>query len=382
MQNEFGDINDIEIGCRLRLAREKAGIKQADAALAIEVARTTLISIENGQRRVRMNELRKLARTYDTSVNALMANEVPQVNLIPQFRKLPACNDDNANEAVQAMSDLVIAEQELEKILGIARANNYPPERPILAGDVQAQAEQDALDLRQRIGIGNAPIFDMKTLLEMELGLHVYVCRISSKISGLYAYDESLGPCVLLNANHPRQRRNQTAAHELGHFISIRKAPEITVEAGIDNSRSERYANTFARSFLTPTRAVSQKFCDLLVGSDRLTRRHVIILANFFSVSREAMVRRLEELKLVKEGTWDWFVENGGITDEQERNVLGNIPSSKKEMDNAEEITNIRLNLLASEAYRQELLSESQLSRLLRVDRIELRGIIDAYDQE
>src|SRR5215831_6474671 len=60
-----------------------------------------------------------------------------------------------------------------------------------------------------------------------------------------------------------------------------------------------------------------QKFHDVTAGSDRLTRRHVILLAHFFGVSREAMVRRLEELGLTKVGTWDWFEYNGGITDEQ-----------------------------------------------------------------
>ena len=62
-----------------------------------------------------------------------------------------------------------------------------------------------------------------------------------------------------------------------------------------------------------------QKFAEVTAGSDRMTRRHVIVLAHFFGVSREAMVRRLEELSLVKPGTWDWFGANGGITDEQAR---------------------------------------------------------------
>jgi len=29
------------------------------------------------------------------------------------------------------------------------------------------------------------------------------------------------------------------------------------------------------------------------------------------------MVRRLEELGLTRDGTWDWFATYGGITDEQ-----------------------------------------------------------------
>src|SRR5581483_11608244 len=115
-------------------------------------------------------------------------------------------------------------------------------------------------------------------------------------------------------------------------------------------------------------------------GSDRLTRRHVIVLAHFFGVSREAMVRRLEELALVKPGTWDWFQDNGGITDEQTRQVLGDLEIPDTGRTEAERPTALRLNLLADEVYRRELLSEGQLARLLGLDRVELRAILDSPD--
>ena len=38
----------------------------------------------------------------------------------------------------------------------------------------------------------------------------------------------------------------------------------------------------------------------------------------------------------------------------------------------------LRLGLLAAEAHRRELLSEGQLARLLRLDRVDLRKILDA----
>ncbi len=142
------------------------------------------------------------------------------------------------------------------------------------------------------------------------------------------------------------------------------------------NSCEERYADAFGRAFLTPARGVIQKFHEVSAGSDRLTRRHVIVLAHFFGVSREAMVRRLEELELVKTGTWDWFQSNGGITDEQARQVLGDLSVPDNYKVDADRPTTLRLNLLAAEVYRQGLLSEGQLARLLRLNRIELRNIL------
>jgi Zn-dependent peptidase ImmA (M78 family) len=113
-----------------------------------------------------------------------------------------------------------------------------------------------------------------------------------------------------------------------------------------------------------------------------MTRRHVIVLAHFFGVSREAMVRRLEELELVKTGTWDWFKSNGGITDEQAKQVLGDLPSADAHKADADRPTTLRLNLLAAEVYRQGLLSEGQLARLLHLDRIEIREILSGSEPE
>jgi len=375
-------LNPVELGERLRIAREAVDINQTTAAAAIDVARTTIVAIEQGQRRVRMPELQRLAKLYGTSVNALLRQEAIQVDLAPRFRKLAGTGDDAVDAAAKLLADLAKAEVELENLLGVKRVLNLPPERPILQGDVRAQAELDAMELRQRLGMGISPVADIVTLLELEMGVRIYVRRFDSKISGLFAYDEALGPCILLNANHPRDRRTQSAAHECGHFVSTRREPEILRNHEAENSREERYANSFGRAFLTPVRAVMQKFQDVMAGSDRLTRRHVIVLAHFFGVSREAMVRRLEELGLTKKGTWDWFQSNGGITDEQARQVLGDLSVADSQKADADRPTTLRLNLLAAESYRRGLLSEGQLARLLRLDRIELREILDVADAE
>jgi Zn-dependent peptidase ImmA (M78 family) len=216
-------------------------------------------------------------------------------------------------------------------------------------------------------------------LLEMELGVRVYVRRLPSEISGLMAYDDALGACIMLNASHRRDRRAQTGAHEMGHLGNRREAEVLEANA-TENTREEKYASAFGRGFLTPAHAVMQKFKEVTAGWGRLSRRHVIILANFFGVSREAMVRRLEELELVKPGAWDWFEKNGSITDEQERQVLGDLGLADARKAEADRPTTLRLNLLANAASRHGLMSEGQLARLLRLDRVELREILDGAD--
>ena len=382
MTMQLDQLSAEEIGNRLRMARDAAKFKQSEVAEKLEIARTTLVAIEQGQRRARIDEIRRLARLYGTSINALLRTEAVVTDLAPQFRRQYGRQDDATEQAARLLAELAQAEVELENLLGFKRARNYPPERPILPGDVRVQAEQDALELRQWLGLGFNPVTDIITLLELQLGVRIYIRRLDARVAGLFAFDEALGACMLLNASHPRERRTQTAAHETAHFISTRRRVEILEERESINSKEERYANAFARAFLTPAPAVKQKFKEITAGAEKLTRRHAVILAHFFGVSREAMVHRLEELKLTREGTWDWFLAYGGITDEQAQQVLGDLLTSDSQKADADRPTTLRLGLLAAEVSQQELLSEGQLSRLLHLDRVELRKMLDGLEIE
>jgi len=375
------EITAVELGERLRLARESAKVTQAAVGEALQVARTTVVAIEQGQRRPRLDELQRLATLYGVSVNSLMRREAVQIDLKPRFRRAGEASAD-VESAAALLTVLVQAELELEDLLGVRRTRNDPPERPILPGNVAVQAEQDAAELRHWLGIGIAPVHDIMSVLQFQLGARVFVRRLPAKISGLYAYDERAGACILLNAAHPRNRRAQTCAHELGHFTSTRRSPDALHAKSQESSREERYANTFARAFLTPARAVMAMFKEITAGATQLTRRHVILLAHAFGVSREALVRRLEELELTKTGTWDWFEHNGGITDEQERQVLGEAVRPDAAQIDASRPVSMRLTLLVGEAWAKGLLSEGQIARLLQLDRIEVRELIDAYEDE
>lgn len=383
MNNDIAEkLNEHAVGERLRIARESARITQADAAQAINVARTTLVAIEKGHRRVRTDELQKLASLYGTSANAVLRNEALHLDLVPRFRKLTQSTEDAVLEAAILLNDLVRAEVELENSLGIVRQYNYPPERPILPGNVKTQAEQDAQELRNWLGLGSGPCFDIVSILELQLGIRVFLRPLPPKISGLFAYDEQAGACILLNSTHPPERLVQTALHELAHFISARRKPEAVLVEADHATREEVYASAFARCFLTPDRAVRQRFAELTAGQSRLTRRHIILLAHAFGVSREAMTRRLEELGLARRGTWDWFLRNGGITDEQAHEVIGDEPNRFIPFSTPRSPIHPRIALLAREAWKQELYSEGQLAQLLKLSRLDVRALVEDLNKE
>lgn len=381
--NEENDQLDAEqLGERLRIARESAGKTQADAASLIGVGRTTLVAMEKGGRRVKIGELQRLAQFYNTSANALLRKEAVHVELTPKFRRLADHEEASVSTAAELMSELVRADVELEALLGVPHVRNLPPERAILAGDVRQQAEQHALELRHWLGLGLAPVSDIGALLEMQMGVRLYVRRLPAKISGLFAFEDSVGACILLNSGHPIDRRTQTAAHELGHLVATRSQPEVSEIDELESSREEKYANAFARGFLTPAQAVRQKFEEVTAGASSLTRRHVIVLAHFFHVSREAMVRRLEELQLTKRGTWDWFQANGHITDEHVRQVFGDAVQSDRMKDEATLPVPLKTGLMAYQAAKRGLLSEGQIARMLHLDRVLIRDLLTDIDAE
>lgn len=372
-------INPKELGDRLKIARETAKITQADAAAAVGMSRTTLLAIEKGERRARIEELQALANHYKVSVNGLLRREAVHVDLVPRFRRLSESTDPDVDTAVRLLNDLVSAEVELENLLGIEHPRNYPAERPLGSGDVREQAENDAAWLREYLGLGLSPIADIFTLMELGLGIRIFQRKLPQKISGLFAYHPSIGASVLLNADHPWDRRVHSAGHELGHFIGTRSSPEVLEKNERFLSREERYAHAFGRAFLTPPAAITQKFKELTAGASHLARRHIILLAHHFGVSREAIVRRLEELKLAREGTWEWFETKGRITDQDARKVLGEeaIWNDPVRADSRRPVS-LRLGLMALEAWRRDLLSEGQLTKLLKIDRITLRTLL--YD--
>ncbi len=381
------DLNELtaqEIGRRLRLARESAKILQDEAAKVICMSRPTLVSIEKGDRRVRIQELQALANHYGVSVNALLRREAVHTDLVPRFRRLRETEDEHTGEAVQLLNDLVRAEVELENILGIERPKSYPPERGINTGDVVELAEQHAQELRDWLGLGSGPIADIFSLMELDLGIRLYQRRLSkgSKVDALFTYDQTLGACILLNANFPLERRIQSAAHELGHFVGTRQAPEVLEENEKFQSREERYAHAFGRVFLSPRKSFEATWRQLTAGSE-ITRRPIIVQAHHFRISREACVRRLEELGLVKRGAWEKLKSHGGITSAQVREVLGDA-ASKPDLakDDANRPVSHRMSFMAYTAWKRDLMSEGQLAELLKIKRLELRALLDQMELE
>lgn len=362
------------VGERLRVARTTSGLTQEEAAGAAGIARTTLVAIERGDREPRPEELLALAKKYQVSVHSLLRPTAVRVEIVPQFRKKlrSPTTDTASNEALILLHDIAAANAELERVLNKISFVDYPPERKIGRGRVQQQAEEIAAELRSRLGLGLGPIPDLESVLELELGLRIFLRPLPSSISGVYAYHPEIGACVVLNKLHPRRRRRWTLAHELAHFMTTRLEPSVAFASDNRKSPDDVFADAFAAAFLMPSATVRRIFDEYVGAEGTFKVRHLILGARRLGVSLEAFCRQLESLELVKKGTFE-TLKDRGLNQSAVHQVLG----TDDEEDASVEGT--RLLLLAAEAHEQGLFSEGQLADMLVLDRIELRRAFDAF---
>lgn len=357
------------LGERLRLARSAAGKTQEAAAAAIGVARTTLVAIERGDRRVRPHELVALARAYDTTVNSLVRPRSVHVDAPVQFRQHGASGTE-LSEAISILNRVATSYVELERAVDRPlRVHVGIPEFALSRGAALPQAEDAASQLRGLLGLGLSPIPDLLSVAESQMTLRVVMRRLPSRVAGAYLFHQELGGCILLNSNHPRPRRVWTLAHEIGHFVSERSTPHVAVLDGKDSD--DAFADAFAGALLMPPAALRRRFAEIAATSAKFSPRDLIQVAHEFHVSIEAMCRWLERLGLLPKQTYEALRERG-LDGSVVRSVVGDPPPD------APTPVPARLMAIVAEAYERKLVTEGQLVEMLGLDRLALRELLDS----
>ena len=363
------------LGARLREARTAGGWTQDQAAETIDVARTTMVAIEKGERRVKSDELIGLAQLYGRKLSSLLRPGAPVEDFSVQLRgALPPETPIDAdlvphiNELEHLCDDYV----ELERLCGAPLQRRDPPKYAIEGVDPEQAAEDVASAERNRLGLGDAPVLNLRSVLEKDVGLRIFYLDLPSKVAGMFAFTEEHGGAFAINRNHPAERRRHSMAHEYGHFLTDRFRSEITFLGRYERRpASERFAEAFGRALLMPSASLRRRFHEVVrQRAGAPTAGDLCHLAHFFFVSFEAMARRLEELSLIPSGTWERLRQQGFRVREAQR-LLG---LQERPVD--DELLPPRFRYLAVEAWQRGDLSEGQLASFLRVDRLTARRTV------
>jgi len=364
------------VGQRLAEARKARAITQEDAAATIGVSRPTFIAIEKGDRPAKPTELVQLASLYGQPVSHFVRSVPPLPDLQPHFRApLDKLRPEDVAPVQQAIFEF---KRFLENYLDLELRLKSPLRRndsaPVILHpriNPVELAEDVALRERQRLGLGDHPLPDLRRLLESEVGVRIFLAKLPTQIAGLYLFLEDLGGCLLINSRHPPEQQRASIAHEYAHLIVDRHT------AGIDSLApparkplNERFAESFAMSFLMPAASVRFRFHETVNATGNFQVADLVKLKHFYGVSLEAMTLRLESLGLLKSGTWDLLKEKR-IPVRQAEKRLGLASDHPAEPPYPE-----RYKFLAVQAYERGDLSEKELANYLGCDIWEARRVV------
>lgn len=353
------------LASRLRAARESKGLTQAQAASELGVSRPLLIAIEKGTRDASPEETVRLAEIYGKSASELLRPSAPPIAIGARFRAALASVPD-ASQLSGAVTRLEDQADDYLDLLRRAKTDapgRYPAARSISHLDPWQAGEDLATEERNRLGLGDGPIRQLREVLEIEVGLRVFLLPLPRHVAGLFVYVEELGGCIGVNISHPGERRRWTMAHEYAHYIATRDRAEVTPVSQRRQPDSERFADAFAANFLMPRSGLSRRFHELKRSKDgKVTPATLVQLAHAYGVSVQALTLRLEDLRLAPPGTWDRLSDN----DFQPRaaaRILG-IETDEK----ATEALPMHYRLLAVQLYADGEITEPQLARYLNTD--------------
>jgi len=365
------------LGARIRQARESTGWTQQELADHLGMSRTTIVAIEKGERRLKPAELVRTASLLGRNVSDLLQRGAPAEGFGVQLRAtLPSSPApallSHIGELQRLCEDYIRLEEQCQAPL----RRRYPPEYEIQGSDPELAAEDVAASERRRLDLGDGPLMRLREILEGDVGIRVFQLAMPSNVVGMFACTEPFGACIAVNLHHPYERRRASLAHEFGHFLTARHRPEITLEERFERRPAgERFAEAFARSFLVPAPGLRRRF--LAIQRERakgFTYGDLCRLAHFYAVSVEAMTRRLEEVRLIPAGTRDRLrLERFRVREAQELLGLDTVHRD-------EEIFSPRYIALAVEAWQRGELSEGQLARILRTDRLGARETIQRLE--
>lgn len=265
---------------------------------------------------------------------------------------------------------------ELEQICDSPLPQNYPQDYQVEGMPIESTAESIAIAERSRLGLGDGPIPFLRDVLEQGVGLRIFYLEMPTKYSEMYSYDESLGGCMAINANHIEERRRWSLAHGYLHFLAHRRKAVVDFDGQYKRTpESERLAEAFPKYFLMPTSGLLKRFNDMYRSHGKFTPTNLFTLAHYYGVSIQALVYRLEEMELLPTATWD-KLSRRGLKVSKVKQELG-----IKEIPQRTERLPTHYQHLAIDALDQGLITEGRFAAFLGVDRLEARRIAESLQE-
>lgn len=270
-------------GDMLRIARQRLGFAQKDAALILEVTQPVLSRLENGISEPDESLLRVASRVYDIPKSFFNIREPvygPPVSVHPMLR---AKSDVTARDMDMITAELNIRVFHLRQFL---EAVDFEPSAsvPILDVEQYGSPSKIAAVVRAHWGIPNGPLRNLTGLMERAGIIVGHSDFRGASVSGVTFRISGKPPLVLINEAHPSDRMRFTLAHELGHLVMHR----------FPTPQMEQEANEFASALLMPEAEIRAAFKGRKIGLELLAS-----LKPEWKVAMQALLMRVSSLELI-----------------------------------------------------------------------------------
>lgn len=258
---------DIHIGRRLRELRERERLNQATMAEVLQLKAPQSVSqIENGQRRVTTDELLRVMKRFEVSLDWL-TNPFRLSNRDSFSWRQRQVDPEVLREFEAKTGEWIGAYRELSRL-------NETPLRALLPrlGLTYTSHWQDAADAGEQVAeelmLGDRPAYRLAEVLQETLGILILMVDAPEGVSGAACRLQALN-AILVNRHDPEARRNSDIAHELFHLLTWDVMKPEHVESSLEaweekpvtradkrNLSIERLADNFGAGLLMPRAAL------------------------------------------------------------------------------------------------------------------------------
>lgn len=284
-------------GDMLRLARQRKGFHQTEAANHLGVTQSLLSRYENKLNKPPEEFLARAARVYGVRQSFFYQNEPiygAPVSVHPMTRRR---SDVSAREMDSVVAELNVRVIHIRRFL---EAVNVGSGTPLPRLDIEEYGDPETIAgiLRAHWGVPRGPLPNLVTLAERAGVIVAHSAMAGVEVSGVTFAPPGIPPLVLLKSGQPSDRLRFTLAHEIGHLV-MHRFPTPTMEAE---------ANDFASALLMPAADMRPYF-----AGRRVDLALLAAMKPEWRVSMQAILMRAKALGMIERNQEEYLWKQIGV---------------------------------------------------------------------
>lgn len=338
-----------DFGLRLKQARVRAKLSLEALAQKVDgiVTKQAISKYEKGQSMPSSAVLIALAKALDSSLDYFFRPMSPDLqNLEVSFRKKSSIGVKEINALKVNIQDDIERFLEIESILGEKKSALISECHETLSSS--EQMEKQAIKLREKWNIGQAPIINIQDTLETN-GVKVIFSEGPSGFDGVSGRVNNDNLIMVLNTKVDMvERQRFTALHELAHLLF-----NDCFDSSLSPLEKEKLCHAFANEMLIPGKVLRHFFQD----KKKISVEELVYLQQQYGVSIDAIMHKLLDLDIISEKRYRTY------------NIKKNMTpgfKDKVEKSRFEELKTPRFEAMVYGALASELITESKAASLLR----------------